>query len=106
MLKLTVTDRSGQEHELEGERLVNLSLMEVIRDSGVEQILAICGGCCSCSTCHVYIDESDWERLPPMTDDESDLLEFSDSRTKLSRLACQIRMRDEMSGLKVTVAPE
>lgn len=106
MPKLTVKDRSGVEHELSGERLSSLSLMEIIRDSGVEQILALCGGCCSCSTCHIYIDEIHWDRLNPMSVDENDLLEFSDHKTEGSRLACQVRFGQELDGLKVTVAPE
>ncbi|MCY1237887.1 Ferredoxin-6 [compost metagenome] len=106
MPKLLVKDRSGIEHELSGDRLASLSLMEIIRDSGVEQILALCGGCCSCSTCHIYVDNSHWERLSPMSVDESDLLDFSDHRTELSRLACQVRFGHELDGLKITVAPE
>ncbi|QTG16901.1 2Fe-2S iron-sulfur cluster binding domain-containing protein (plasmid) [Agrobacterium tumefaciens] len=106
MPTLIVTDRSGQDHQLSGDRLTSLSLMEIIRDSGAEQILALCGGCCSCSTCHIFVDEADWGRLPPMTDDENELLEVSDNRNALSRLSCQVRFRDDLDGLRVTVAPE
>ena len=106
MTSLTVIDRSGAEHELQGEAFSGMNLMEIIRDSGVEEILAICGGCCSCSTCHVYIAQSDWARLPAMTVDEDELLDASDHRTELSRLSCQILFDETLKGLKVKVAPE
>lgn len=106
MSKLIVKDRSGTQHELDVERLAKLSVMEIIRDSGAEQILALCGGCCSCSTCHIYVDEADLDRLPAMSDDENDLLEMSENRTPFSRLSCQIQFREELDGLKVAVAPE
>ncbi|MGW1420804.1 2Fe-2S iron-sulfur cluster-binding protein [Bradyrhizobium manausense] len=79
--------------------------MEIIRDSGVEQILAICGGCCSCSTCHVYVN-SPAKELPPIGVDERDLLDGSQHRTEESRLSCQIRFHDDLDGIKLTVAPE
>ncbi|MGE4326314.1 MAG: 2Fe-2S iron-sulfur cluster-binding protein [Pseudodonghicola sp.] len=106
MSKLTVTDRSGQTHELSGEGFASLNIMEIIRDSGAEEILAICGGCCSCSTCHIHVDPEDWPRLPPMGADEDGLLDGSDFRTEFSRLSCQIRFNDSLDGLRVTVAPE
>lgn len=106
MASLIVIDRSGGEHELQGEALTGMNLMEIIRDSGVEEILAICGGCCSCSTCHIYIAQSDWARLPVMTVDEDELLNASDQRTELSRLSCQIQFDQTLNGLKVIVAPE
>ncbi|MGV1794537.1 2Fe-2S iron-sulfur cluster binding domain-containing protein [Rhizobium lusitanum] len=106
MLKLIVKDRAGQEHEIARENFANRSLMEIVRDSGVEEILAVCGGCCSCSTCHIYVDDADWGRLPAMGVDEDALLDASDHRTLSSRLACQIRFSDELNGLKIAVAPE
>ncbi|QOZ56159.1 ferredoxin [Bradyrhizobium sp. CCBAU 53338] len=106
MRSLVVIDRSGGEHELSGEGLGNRSVMEVIRDSGVEQILAVCGGCCSCATCHVYVDPSFVDRLPPMSVDERELLDGSQHRTEASRLACQLRCCDDLDGLRLTVAPE
>jgi ferredoxin, 2Fe-2S len=105
MPKLTVTDRSGIDHALDGEGLLGLSIMEIIRDSGVEEILALCGGCCSCATCHVYVDKAFSEKLPPMTSQEAELLDGSDHRSESSRLSCQIPFADALDGLKVTVAP-
>jgi 2Fe-2S ferredoxin len=80
------------------------SLMLNIRKPG--QIQAICGGCASCGTCHVYVAENWTERLPPIQPDEETILAFSDWREPNSRLSCQIKVTDELDGLCVTVAPE
>ena len=104
MPKLTVVTREGTESTVEGE--AGLSVMEVIRDAGFDELLALCGGCCSCATCHVYIDEAFVDTLPPMSEDENDLLDSSDHRTATSRLSCQIPVTAETDGLKVTIAPE
>jgi ferredoxin, 2Fe-2S len=82
------------------------TLMEAIRDAGFEDMLALCGGCCSCSTCHVYVDEAFADRVTPITEPESDLLDSSSHRTERSRLSCQIELSDALSGLIVTLAPE
>lgn len=104
MPKLTVTDRNGQVFDLSSEG--ELSLMEVIRDSGVGDLLAMCGGCCSCATCHVYIDADFSERLPPPSEDELDLLDFSEHRQPESRLACQIPFGPSLDGIRLKIAPE
>ena len=82
------------------------SLMEIMRNGGVEEILALCGGTCSCSTCHVFVDPADLGRLDSMRDDEDALLDGSEHRSATSRLACQIVYRDELDGLHVKIAPE
>jgi len=80
------------------------SLMLSIRKPG--RIQALCGGCASCGTCHVYVAD-DWAgRLPPIADEEEAILAFSDWRQPNSRLSCQVRVTDELDGLCVTVAPE
>jgi 2Fe-2S ferredoxin len=56
--------------------------MEVIRDNGFDELLALCGGCCSCATCHVHIDPAYMDKLSPISDDESDLLDSSDHRNE------------------------
>jgi ferredoxin, 2Fe-2S len=104
MPRVFVTVRSGEVHVLEAE--VYRTLMETIRDSGVGDLLALCGGSCSCATCHVYVDGSLADRLPRITDDEDSLLEGSDHRKTTSRLSCQIRMTSELDGLQVRIAPE
>ena len=83
-----------------------LSLMEVIRDAGVDELLALCGGCCSCATCHVKVDPAFAGLLPPISEDESDLLDSSDHRDGTSRLSCQILMTGELDGLRLTIPPE
>ena len=104
MPKLIVVTREGEEREIMGE--AGLSVMEVIRDAGIDEILALCGGCCSCATCHVHVD-ADWKaKLPEMSEDEDDLLESSDHRDEYSRLSCQIELSDELDGLKVRIAEE
>jgi 2Fe-2S ferredoxin len=104
MPRLTVFVRSGASREIEGEP--GLSLMEVIRDNDFDELSALCGGVCSCATCHVYISDLFASMLPTMSDDENDLLDSSSHRTPLSRLSCQIRLTDEMDGLRVQIAPE
>ena len=104
MPKLIVTTRDGSEQEFDGGS--NLSVMEVIRDSGIDELLALCGGCCSCATCHVYVDPAFSDKLPEMTEDENDLLDSSDHRNETSRLSCQINLTAELDGLRVTIAPE
>lgn len=104
MAKLIVVNREGEEQAID----VNggVSVMEAIRDAGYDELLALCGGCCSCATCHVYVDADFAGKLPEMSGDENDLLDSSDHRNETSRLSCQITMTDELDGLKVIIAPE
>jgi 2Fe-2S ferredoxin len=104
MPKLIVVTREGAESTIEGE--AGLSVMEVIRDSGIDELLALCGGCCSCATCHIHVDPAFADVLPPMSEDENDLLDSSDHRNDSSRLSCQIPFGDALDGLRVTIAPE
>lgn len=104
MPKLIVTTREGEEREIMGE--AGLSVMEVIRDAGIDELLALCGGCCSCATCHVHVDPEFAGKLPTMGPDEDDLLDSSDERNATSRLACQLPMTDALDGLRVTIAGE
>lgn len=104
MPQLTIVTRDGAERTVEAR--IGWSVMENIRDNGVDEVLALCGGCCSCATCHVHVDE-DWrEKVGPPKADEDDLLDTSDHKTGASRLSCQILMTAELDGLRVTVAPE
>jgi len=104
MPKLVVVTRDGEESVFDAD--VGLSVMEVIRDNGVDELLALCGGCCSCATCHVYVDPAFAAILPQMSEDENDLLDSSDHRNERSRLSCQLAMTAELDGLTVTIAPE
>jgi 2Fe-2S ferredoxin len=80
------------------------TLMELLRDHDYEQIAAICGGCCSCATCHVHIAIDDFKQLPPIEEDEQILIEYLDEyEAEMSRLSCQIELSEEHDGLKVTI---
>ena len=104
MPKLTVVNRDGEESTIDVED--GLTVMEAIRDNGFDELLALCGGCCSCATCHIHVDAGAMEKLPAMSEDEDDLLESSDHRNENSRLSCQIPFSADLDGLKVTIAPE
>jgi 2Fe-2S ferredoxin len=104
MPKLTVTNRAGETSDIEAED--GLTVMEAIRDNGFDELLALCGGCCSCATCHVYVESAGGGTLPEMSEDEDDLLESSDHRKDNSRLSCQVPLTAELDGMKVTIAPE
>jgi 2Fe-2S ferredoxin len=104
MVSITVVRRNGQEAVVDGP--AGYSLMEAIRDSGIDEILALCGGSRSCATCHVFIDEPFLSRLPEMSEEESDLLDGSDHRGPSSRLSCQIPCAPELDGLRAQIAPE
>ena len=104
MPKLVVVNRAGEEKTVQAS--AGLSVMEAIRDNGFDELLALCGGCCSCATCHIHVD-ADWAgKLPAMSEDENDLLDSSDHRGETSRLSCQIQLTDALDGLKVIIAPE
>lgn len=104
MPTLIVTTREGESREVTvGD---GLTVMEAIRDNGFDELLALCGGCCSCATCHVLVDPDFMDRLPAMSADEDDLLESSDHRAANSRLSCQLPFSGELDGLRVTIAPE
>jgi len=104
MPKLIVVNRAGEESTVEA--AAGLSVMEAIRDNGFDELLALCGGCCSCATCHVHIDPAFADKLPAMSEDENDLLDSSDNRDEYSRLSCQVQMTEALDGLKVKIADE
>jgi 2Fe-2S ferredoxin len=103
MTLINVVTRNGMEQEI---RATNgVSLMENLRDNGIDDIAALCGGNASCGTCHVYIDDSFLAHLPARSDDEEFLLEGSLYRTDRSRLSCQIKCGPELEGVRLEVAP-
>ncbi len=104
MAAISVTTRAGE--TITAPAAAGRSVMEIIRAAGIDEVLAICGGSCSCATCHVYVDAQDLDRLPAMSADEDDLLDSSSHRQATSRLSCQINFSPALDGLKVTVAPE
>ncbi len=103
MPKLEIIMREGEEKQIDAGN--GLSVMEAICES-TDELLALCGGGCSCATCHVYVDEAFTDRLPAMGDDENELLDSSMHRKSNSRLSCQIPFIPALDGLRVTIAPE
>jgi 2Fe-2S ferredoxin len=104
MSKLIVVARTGDEVAIEGKR--GKSVMELMRDHGVPDLLALCGGSRSCATCHVWVDTPFVDRLPEAVEEENELLDSSSHRKATSRLSCQIKWTDELDGLRVTLAPD
>ena len=102
-MKISVTDRSGNRQEAEGGD--GDKLMEAIRDLD-DSVEAICGGLCSCATCHVYVAGDWFDKLPAIEDDEEELLDALEHRQPNSRLSCQISLHAGLDGIAVTVGPE
>ena len=98
-----VIDRDGTERQLDAPS--GATLMEPLRDMD-DGVAAICGGMCSCATCHVYVDAEWVSKLPVPMSDETDMLGDLTSRRENSRLSCQVVLNDALSGVKVTIAPE
>ncbi len=100
MPKINATDRDGTEKVIEAEN--GLSLMVNLRDNGGLDIASICGGMCSCATCHVHVDAAWRDAVGGRNDIEEQLVEASDFFDEAaSRLSCQIEMRDALDGLVV-----
>ncbi len=102
IFKIKVKDLEGKTHELEGPE--GYRVMEVIRDNGLP-IKAECGGCCTCATCHVYVDEKWINKLVPAKEEEVKMLDDAFFVQPNSRLSCQILLNEELDGLEVTIAP-
>lgn len=101
-MNITVIDHGGGRHAVSGRP--GASLMEAVRDAGLP-IAAQCGGCCSCATCHVYVDEAYLARLPPMSEEEEALLELGVELRPSSRLSCQLPVSDDLNGMTIELAP-
>jgi len=104
MLSISVTDRDGDTTIADADP--GTSLMQIIRNAGLDELLALCGGNCSCATCHIYVDPGQLALLPAISTDEEDLLDSSDHRKPNSRLSCQVKFTEALAGLRVTIAPE
>ncbi|MGI9257592.1 MAG: 2Fe-2S iron-sulfur cluster-binding protein [Gammaproteobacteria bacterium] len=104
MPKINLTNRKAE--ALEVEATSGISVMENIRDLDAS-VDAICGGLCSCATCHVFIDPEWVAKAGSRSGEEQDLLgHLSSFDPDRSRLSCQIMMSDDLDGLTLTVAPE
>ena len=99
MSKVTYVEFGGEQHVVEVQP--GLSVMEGAVQNSVPGIAAICGGACACATCHVYIDEAWRSRTGARNELEESMLEMADDVQPNSRLACQIKMTDELDGLVV-----
>ena len=103
MTKIIVKDREGNVQELSAD--IGLTLMEIIRDAGMD-IEAACGGCCACATCHLYVDKDWFSKLSAKEDDEESMLDQAFNLKVNSRLGCQIELNEGLDGIKVELAPE
>lgn len=104
-MHFTVTTRDGVPHTVEGH--AGMSLMQNIRNAGIDELQAICGGSLSCATCHVYVDTlPDGAELPPVLRDEEDVLDGSNHFRDNSRLSCQLIFGPQLDRVGVTIAPE
>lgn len=102
MINIHVVTRSGSPVLVKAEP--GRSLMETLRDGGIDDIAALCGGNCSCATCHVYLDGAD--DLGARGDDEADMLDSLLHQKPNSRLSCQVEVVEAMNDLQVEIAPE
>ena len=100
---LRVVNRDGVELEVQAPEIG--VLMEPLRDMD-DGVTAICGGMCSCATCHVYVDPQWQDRLPAMMSDERELLSELSHYQDNSRLSCQLEFTPELAGLRVRIAPD
>jgi ferredoxin, 2Fe-2S len=104
MAKFTVETRSGKQFEVAGKD--NVPLMKLIRRAGIEELVAQCGGTCSCATCHVYLTLPTGVFVPPAGPSENLMLANATDRTITSRLSCQVRFDASLDGMHVVIAPE
>jgi ferredoxin, 2Fe-2S len=98
MPKMTFVERDGKAREVDAP--LGLSVLEVAHKHDVD-LEGACEGSLACSTCHVIIDPSWFERLTPPTEDEEDMLDLAFGLEETSRLGCQIVMTEELDGLVV-----
>jgi 2Fe-2S ferredoxin len=103
MPKITYIDQDGTERTVEAE--LGATVMETAVNNDVPGILATCGGSCSCATCHVYVDEEWFDKLPPQSLEELDMLDTAHDLEPTSRLSCQILVTEEIDGLIVKTPP-
>ena len=101
MPKITFIDSSGEARTVEA---VNGStVMEAALQNAIPEVEAECGGACSCATCHVYVEESWFEKTGGPSPMEEDMLDFAFEVRPTSRLSCQIKIKPELDGLVVHV---
>tara|TARA_B100001123_G_C14805765_1_gene826257 strand:+ start:58 stop:378 length:321 start_codon:yes stop_codon:yes gene_type:complete len=99
MPKITYIEHNGKSHQVEVAN--GLSVMEGAVQNNIPGIDADCGGSCACATCHVYVDEKWFNKLPDKESAEEDMLDMAYEPKKFSRLTCQIVVTEELNGLVV-----
>ena len=100
MAQITYQDSKGALKTIEVDN--GLSVMEGAIQNDIPGIDADCGGSMACATCHVYVDEKWFDKIPKAEDAEVDMIDMAFEPKKNSRLSCQIIVSDELDGLKVT----
>ena len=101
MAKITYIEHSGKNHTIDVTN--GLSVMEGAVQNNIPGIDADCGGSMACATCHVYVKEEWFNKLPKKEDGEEDMLDMAFEPKKISRLSCQILVSDELDGLIVNL---
>lgn len=104
MTKFTLETRDGTRSEIAGKD--RATMMKLIRKSGVQELLAECGGSCTCATCQIYVDLPDGVAMPPIETAEAIMLAKAPNRRLNSRLACQMKFDSSLDGMHVCIAPE
>ena len=101
MPKITYIEHNGKSHTVE---IANgLSVMEGAVQNNIPGIDADCGGSMACATCHVYVKEEWFNKIPPKNEGEDDMLDQAYKPQKNSRLSCQIEVSDVLEGLEVNL---
>ena len=103
MITVTVIDRDGQPHVLEAPTDMGFNLMELCKSYELP-VKGTCGGMALCASCHVYVESE--QELAEQSADELDMLDQAFFVQPNSRLACQIRLTDDLDGMRVQLAPE
>ncbi|MCB0526443.1 MAG: 2Fe-2S iron-sulfur cluster-binding protein [Saprospiraceae bacterium] len=101
-IKVTIVDREGKEHELDAPTDMGMSIMELCKAYELP-VEGTCGGMALCASCHVYLLSD--HILPEQSDDELAMLDSAFFVKPNSRLGCQIKLKDELDGLKLELAP-
>jgi len=98
MVKITFILRNGEEKEVEAP--LGLSVLEVAHRNNVD-LEGACEGSLACSTCHVIVEEEFFDDLPEASENEEDMLDLAFGLTRTSRLGCQIKITEDLDGLRV-----
>ena len=104
MAKIKYIEHEGKQHEIDVAN--GLSVMEGAVQNDIPGIDADCGGGMACATCHVYVKEDWFNKLPKKEDGEEDMLDMAFEPKTNSRLSCQIIVSDEIDGLEVNIPPK